>query len=85
MLANDGALGEGDLATSNPNQGFGFNFISTADNRKIANESPYHPMANSSRRDQRTRHREFRRSFDRVFRGHQPGEHPWLDQFAARW
>ncbi len=38
VLANDGALGEADLKTGNPTQGFGFNIISTDDNRKIANE-----------------------------------------------
>ena len=38
VLAHDGALGSGDVKSSNPNQGFGFNFISTDDNRNIATE-----------------------------------------------
>ena len=38
VLDHDGALGSGDMKTGNPNQGFGFNFISTSDSRNIATE-----------------------------------------------
>jgi autotransporter-associated beta strand protein len=38
VMANDGVFGEGEVSTGNPNQGFGFNFISTDDARNIANE-----------------------------------------------
>ncbi|MEX2091862.1 MAG: hypothetical protein WD971_04250, partial [Pirellulales bacterium] len=38
VLDNDGALGSGDMKSSNPSNGFGFNMISTADNRNITTE-----------------------------------------------
>ncbi len=37
VIGNDKAFGEGILKTGNPPQGFGFNLISNADNRKITN------------------------------------------------
>ena len=38
VLDNDGALGSGDLKSSNPSNGFGFNMISTDENRNITTQ-----------------------------------------------
>ena len=51
VLAHDGSLGSGDIATGNPNQAFGFNFVSTDDARNIANElnvAQWHTVAGAT-------------------------------------